>query len=119
MHEFAICQGLIRQVEAIARQNNAQFVTSIALRIGPLAGVDATLLQHAFTVASAEGMTKGTKLQIECSPILIYCRACDKESTASPNNLICAGCGNWHTELLQGNELLLLNVELELEDNHV
>ena len=119
MHEFAICQGLIRQVETIARQHNAQLVTSISLRIGPLAGIDTTLLQHAFAAASITSISKGAELQIAHSPILIYCQTCGKQSTASSNNLACAHCGDWHTELLQGNELLLLNVALEMETKHV
>jgi Zn finger protein HypA/HybF involved in hydrogenase expression len=32
---------------------------------------------------------------------------------------LCDHCGDWHTELLQGDEMLLTSLELELEENDV
>ena len=40
MHELAICQSLIDQVEVIAVERNAQCVTTIVVAIGPLSGVE-------------------------------------------------------------------------------
>ena len=119
MHEFSVCRGLIGQVEAIARQHGARQVSGISLQIGPLAGVDIALLRHAFAVASTASIAHGARLEIECPKIRIRCHTCAKECEASYNKLLCVHCGDWRTELIQGNELLLINVELELEQNHV
>ena len=119
MHEFSICRGLIGQVETIARQHSARRIYSISLRIGPLAGVDVALLQHAFPVASAASIVDGAKLEIECSEIRIRCHNCGMECAAACNDLHCTHCGDWRTELIQGNELLLVDVELELEESYV
>ena len=51
MHELSVCQGLIRQVEQIAAQNEARAVGKILLKVGALSGVEPDLLKHAFTIA--------------------------------------------------------------------
>ena len=50
MHELAVCQSLLRQVEEIARRDNARRVELIRLRIGPLSGVVGELLEQAFSL---------------------------------------------------------------------
>jgi len=49
----------------------------------------------------------------------VRCKTCAAETEATPNRLVCGNCGAWHTELLQGDELLLASLDLELEDTHV
>ena len=53
MHELAICQALMEQVERIAEEERADQVLSIHLAIGPLSGVESRLLEQAFSVARA------------------------------------------------------------------
>ena len=42
----------------------------------------------------------------------VRCRSCGAESAAEPNNLVCTACGDWRTELVSGDEMLLAQVEL-------
>ena len=44
MHEMSICQGLISQVESIARDKGASQVDSIVLSIGPADGSRVAIL---------------------------------------------------------------------------
>jgi len=113
MHELAICQSLIDQVESIAAERNAQCVTSIVIGMGPLSGVEARLLKNAYPVASAGTIAEDAELIIEYLPIRVKCTQCDSESDALPNKLVCKQCGNWRTTLVSGDELLLMSVELE------
>ena len=113
MHELAICQSLMDQVENIALERNALCVTSIILGIGPLSGVEAQLLKNAYTVASAGTVAEHAELIIETLPIRVKCSLCGSESDALPNKLICKQCGDWRTTLLRGDEMMLLSLELE------
>lgn len=113
MHELAICQSLIDQVEAIALERNARCVTSIVIGIGPLSGVEAQLLKNAYPVASAGTIAENAELVIELLPIKVSCTQCGSESEALPNKLICKQCGDWRTTLVSGDELMLLSIELE------
>lgn len=112
MHELSVCMSLIEQVEAVAREHAATRVDKVVLRIGPLSGVEAPLLEHAYPVAAAGTVAEHAVLVIEALPIRVRCRTCGAESAARPNNLVCAACGDWHTTLISGDEMLLAQVEL-------
>ena len=113
MHELAICQSLMDQIESIAAERNAQCVTSIVVGMGPLSGVEAQLLKNAYPVASAGTIAEDAELIIEYLPIRVKCNQCGSESDALPNKLVCKQCGDWRTTLVSGDELLLMSVELE------
>jgi hydrogenase nickel incorporation protein HypA/HybF len=113
MHELAICQSLMDQVESIAAERNAQSVTSIVIAMGPLSGVEAALLKNAYPIASAGTIAENAELVIEYLPIRVKCSQCGSESDALPNKLICKQCGDWRTTLLSGDEMMLMRVELE------
>lgn len=112
MHELSICQALIEQVESIARAHSANQVESIVLRVGPLSGVVKDLLHHAYPVASSGTVAEGAELTIEELPIVVACTTCGAQTEAFANRLICGACGDWHTRLVSGDELLLARVEL-------
>lgn len=113
MHELAICQALMNQVESIAVERNARSVVSIVVGMGPLSGVEAQLLKHAYPVASAGTVAEGAELVIEDLPVRIKCTQCGNESDALPNKLVCKDCGDWRTTLISGDELILMRIELE------
>ena len=112
MHEMSICQGLIRQVEGFARENRAKRVDLIVLSIGPLAGVEPELLQRAFTVARMESVAEEAELVIETGPVMVECRGCGSSGEAQVNSLLCPSCGDWKVNLVQGDEMLLMRLEV-------
>lgn len=113
MHELAICQALIDQLQAIARQRNAERVVSVVVRIGPLAGVEPQLLRHAYSLASTGTLAEGSELVMESSALQVRCAECGAESQVPSNRLTCPVCGNWRTQVAAGDELLLASVELQ------
>jgi hydrogenase nickel incorporation protein HypA/HybF len=112
VHELSICQALIEQVEATARKEDALQVVQVRVGIGPLAGVEPQLLQQAFQLARAGSIAATASLLIDHLPIRVSCRACGQETAAEVANLACGNCGDWHTELVSGDEMLLTQVEL-------
>ena len=118
MHELAICQALMNQVETIAMERNAVNVLSIVVGMGPLSGVEEQLLLHAYPVASAGTVAEGARLVIESLPLRVKCTQCGSESDALPNKLVCKRCGDWRTTLISGDELMLMSVELETDPEH-
>ena len=83
MHEMSICQGLISQVEKIAREKGARQVHSIFLSIGPLSGVEPELLRRAFEVAQVETVARNAKLEMETGSIVVECRSCGARTSRS------------------------------------
>ena len=118
MHELAICQSLMGQVEHIARERDAQSVSLIIIGVGPLSGVEAELLKNAYTIARAGTVAASAELIVEYLPVRVKCNQCGSESEALPNKLVCKQCGDWRTSLISGDELMLMSVELEKLQQH-
>ena len=115
MHELSVCQALIGQVEKVARENGAHRVISIVIAVGPLSGVDAGLLEHAYPVAAAGTLAEHATLTIETVPVRVRCRSCSAETGAQVNRLVCGDCGDWQVDVIAGEEMLLTRVEIETE----
>jgi len=112
VHELAICQALMEQVERIAQEERADQVLSIHLAIGPLSGVESRLLEQAFSVARAGSIAASAELVIESMPVQVNCKQCGQLTEALPGRLVCGSCGDWRTSLISGDELELRHVEL-------
>jgi hydrogenase nickel incorporation protein HypA/HybF len=82
------------------------------LQVGPLSGVEAPLLEHAWPLAAAGTIAADAELVIDTAPVRVRCTRCGIESEAQPNRLLCAGCGDYRTRLVSGDEMLLANLEL-------
>jgi hydrogenase nickel incorporation protein HypA/HybF len=101
------------QVETVAAEHQATKVTRIVVQVGVLSGVVPDLLVQAFSIARAGTVAEHAELITETLPIKVRCRQCGAETEASANRLLCAECGDWQTQLISGDELLLASVELE------
>lgn len=112
MHELAVAQALVEQVNAVIDQHHASSATAIRVRIGPLAGVVPELLATAFPLAAAGNRMEHAQLEFTHAPIQVHCQTCGAETEAAMNRLVCGACGDWHTQLISGDELLLESVEL-------
>ena len=122
MHEFAVCRDMLQQIETIAAREQATAVDVVTVRIGPLSGIEAHLLIQAFPLAAAGTVAEQAELVVEALPIKVKCQLCGAETEAKPNRLICGQCGDYHTQLLSGDEMLLASLELlkePLEAIHV
>lgn len=113
MHELSICQSLLQSVALHAKKENAQKVDRIYLQVGVLSGVEADLLQHAFSIAKAGTIAQEAELIIEHLPVKIRCLVCQQESEVAANKLLCKHCNAWQTEVIQGEEMLLRRIEMD------
>ena len=113
MHELSVCQALVDQLRGLAVRESAQRITRVLLRVGPLSGVVPELLEHAFPIAAAESVAEGAAIAIEDAPVRVRCRSCGAETSAAAGSLVCGSCGDFRTDLVSGDELLLVSVELE------
>lgn len=111
MHELSVCLALIEQVERIGRENDAASVSRIILRIGPLSGVEAGLLRHAWPLARAGTIADRAELDIVDTDVRIRCTQCDTESTVPVNRLLCSNCGDFRTKVVSGDDLVLERLE--------
>jgi hydrogenase nickel incorporation protein HypA/HybF len=113
MHELAVCQALLTEVERVAGRTAAGPLARILVRVGPLSGVEPRLLERAFSVARAGTAAAGAELCVEDAPIRVRCLECQRESVATANRLLCGHCGHWRTDVVSGDELTLQRLEFQ------
>jgi hydrogenase nickel incorporation protein HypA/HybF len=112
VHELSVCQSLMREVQRVAAENDANAVMAITVAVGPLSGVEAPLLERAFTIARAGTIAEDATFTVEVLPVTVWCSACGVETQVPVNALLCGQCGTWQVDLRSGSELLLKRVEL-------
>jgi hydrogenase nickel incorporation protein HypA/HybF len=113
MHELSVCQGLLREVARVAAEHDAVAVDRIVLRVGRLSGVEPPLLLRAFEVARAGTLAESAELEIQAGPVIVQCRQCGARGEVAVNRLVCPDCGDWRVQVVEGEELLLLKVDIE------
>ena len=113
MHELSVCRGLVRQLGVLAAAHCASRIETVYLRIGPLSGIEITLLESAFPIATRNTVAEHAQLVIRRTALQVECPVCHETSEASPADLRCRHCGEWRTRLVSGDEMLLEAVDLD------
>ena len=113
MHELSVCMSLLEQVQAIATDRGAISVTRIEVKVGPLSGVESDLLQNAWPLAAAGTLAVDAEFVVEEADITVHCNSCGTDTAAKANRLVCGKCGDFHTTVISGDEMILQRVELE------
>lgn len=112
MHELSLCQNLIDQLSGLVRQHGAMSVARLEVEVGALSGVEAQLLQDAFSLARVGTVAEHAEMQTRPVAPRVRCRQCQSESDVLPNKLSCPACLSLDTDLVQGQALILARVEL-------
>ena len=116
MHELSVAQALVEQIDAIVRERHAGRATAFRIKIGPLSGVVPELLASAFSLAAAGSLAEQASMELVDAPVRVRCQTCGAETEAAMNRLLCGACGDWHTQLVSGDELILESVELQMPE---
>lgn len=120
MHELGIVFHIIRTVEGACRDAGVRRVSSVTLQLGEVSGVVPRYLTDAWTWAAAKNpLVAGAELKVEEIPALTFCEGCGKTYGTVEHGKTCPHCGGEHTYLLQGQEVMVKEVEAaedELED---
>ncbi len=113
MHEISLVRTIFRTLEENFSPEELGKVKAIELKIGPLANVEAILLQNAFdaVVEEDEVRFKGVQLRVHLVPILVQCPDCEQITEIHNYRFVCT-CGKPCGNVVQGNELLIERVEM-------
>ena len=112
MHELSLCQAIIETMQQGAAEHHYETVKGVRLEIGPFAAVDEAALRFAFDVAKENTLAAGARLEIIKPAATAHCRACGQESEIAQRFDPCPRCGSHELELLSGEELRILDLEV-------
>lgn len=113
MHEYSIVQSLLNSCEENAEQNNATKVVTVVVKIGVMSGVEPDLLQTAFDTFKEQTMCHDAEFIINVQPVVIKCKSCGEESTLKKNEYACLNCESVDIDILDGEDMYLMQLELE------
>jgi len=113
MHEFSIVSSLFEIIEEVARENSLVKVYRVSLIVGKMRQVVPVAMEMAFEAITKGTIAEGAKLQLEFVPIKMKCRSCDHQFTVDEHVYICPNCEAVELDLVEGQELLIKQIEGE------
>ncbi|MBI4444271.1 MAG: hydrogenase maturation nickel metallochaperone HypA [Acidobacteria bacterium] len=117
MHELSIVSALVEQVNNVAQAHGSTRVRHLTLQVGKMSNVVPELLQQAFEAfRKVEPLLKDARMEIRQVYPLMKCGRCSQEFVPDTFSSPCPRCLSTSVELIHGEELLLREVELEIQD---
>ena len=112
MHELGIVFHIIRTVEDVARQNQVTRIQRVTLQLGEVSGVVESYLQDCWKWAAAKSeILPNAELSVETIPAVTLCETCGQQYPTVQYGRTCPYCQSPRTHLLQGNEMMIKEVE--------
>ncbi len=114
MHEMSLVQGLLGQLQKLAREHKKTKVLVVYMEIGPLAGVVIDSFEFGFEILAKEDpLTREATLIIESPPALYRCCTCQAEIKEEQRPEECPHCSETLLIPEGGDDLILSRVEME------
>ena len=113
MHEYSIVQALMEQVETLARENEAERVTKVVVKIGVMSGVEPHLLEIAFDTFKEKSICESAEFVLNIQPLRIHCQECNTQSELDEIAYCCPQCESLRVEVVDGEDMFLMSLEMQ------
>src|SRR5437773_10160888 len=104
MHEVGIMQSAVDLAVTQAREQGAERIHTLTLRIGRLAGVVPEALRFAFEVVTAGTLAERAELIVEETAVVCFCSACQQEFRRDDFIFACPACLRLSSEVRRAPE---------------
>ncbi|RAX58946.1 hydrogenase/urease nickel incorporation protein HypA [Helicobacter monodelphidis] len=118
MHEYSIVASLMELCEEQVFIHQADFVSNVVVGLGERCGVNPHLFESAFENYKVGSVCEKSGLEIRNIRVKLSCICCRQESY--PHGLeygVCGFCGSREVKIIEGQDMLLLSVELQKEES--
>lgn len=115
MHEVGIIAQALDIAVQRAHECGARKILAMRLQVGAQSGVVPEALRFGWDVVTADTCAQGAALIID--ELAAKCRCAECGEVFEPDGPIyaCPRCGHFSTDLVQGRELQVLDIEVELQ----
>jgi hydrogenase nickel incorporation protein HypA/HybF len=114
MHEFSIIQSLMGLIEKNAKENNAKSVSKVIVKIGKMSGIEPHLLKMAFDTFKEKTICENAELEMIIQDVIAFCEDCKNEFKIENNQFICPNCKNYNLKIIDGEDMYLMSLELDI-----
>jgi hydrogenase nickel incorporation protein HypA/HybF len=112
MHEVGMMQQILEMAVERAKQEGAQHINRVHMRVGAEAGVVPESLSFAFEVAKKDTIAKDSQLEVEEVPVLCYCASCGIKFHPADSLHECPECHQLYCDVRQGKEFELAFLDI-------
>lgn len=116
MHEYSLVRSLLKQVQQIASDHDADCVREISVSIGPLSGVEPMLVTSAFEQLRSSFAMQTASLRVSESKLLARCSGCEASFEVLGFVFECPECGSRRVQITEGEEFRLLDLTVDETD---
>jgi hydrogenase nickel incorporation protein HypA/HybF len=113
MHEMSIAQSLIEIIQEEMARHGARHLRSVRLQVGEMSAVVPESLSFSFEVITAGTALEGARLVIEPVPLEGRCGDCGVQFKIRDYVFVCPECSGTRIETIAGQELSLVDMEVE------
>ncbi len=120
MHEFSICEGIVKAVLDEMSRHGAPpgSLRKARVVVGALRAIVPENLTFAYEVLTRDTAAAASRLEIVSVPINARCRACGWTGDIQSPLFLCGACNSGEIELVTGKELYLDNLEIETDERN-
>ncbi len=112
MHELGVVFHMVDLLEDVAREKGLTSIGKVVVELGEVSGVVTGLFADAWLWASDKhDVLRGAELEVHEIEAVTRCNACNHVYPTVAHGRICPRCNSANTELLQGNELNIREIE--------
>ena len=113
MHEVGIVRNLVEIAEQHVISGGHTKVLSISIEIGELSNVVPEAVEFCFEAVSCDTLLEGSLLIIKRIPGRMHCCDCNQHFGVKSFTFTCPYCGSCILEIMQGDELRMIELEVE------
>ncbi|MDO5335004.1 MAG: hydrogenase maturation nickel metallochaperone HypA [Coriobacteriia bacterium] len=117
MHEMGLVAGILDSVVPTARQAGAERITKVSLSVGEMTEVIEEAMVFAFEALTEGTIAEGAELDLTIIPPKSICLECGNEYDHDRLHVTCPACGSAFTQLVQGKEMQIDSIEVDLPDS--
>lgn len=113
MHELSLCRSIADLVEAAAADAGAAAVSRITLEIGVAAPVEIEAIRFCLPLCLADTRAAEAEIVIDRPALQMKCRSCGALFSGDGRLAPCPACGGRGGEILAGDEMRVLSIEVD------
>jgi hydrogenase nickel incorporation protein HypA/HybF len=113
MHEMSIAQSLVSILQEEMSRHGARGLRSVRLNIGEMSAIVPESLSFCFEIIVQGTPLEGAKLLMDRVALKGYCPQCEETFDIKDFVFICPTCGGTTIETIQGQELSVVEMEVE------
>ena len=117
MHELSVVASLFDILEEKLKEQKGIKVHYVKLQVGLFAGVVPELLRTAFEIYKKDTFAEEALLDIEEVPYKLQCKDCGTIMIKDDFVFVCDKCGSNVLKNLEGTEMILEKMEIEVQDH--